>query len=183
MKNKRLRIGASIVLMISILFLCYRAFSRFELLKVKGNLKENFYPYLKVIISLYFAILLLLVFSNKYTLNFLWHLLWLTPLLLLFFVYGYGSYNIKKIDYFIGSKQKIDSITEYTYKSERIKKIVIGKNVLLYSSLPCCDDELYSVDDIKKAKVKKSWITGYYYLSIPTTVKDTSVEKITPSRQ
>lgn len=166
MKSKILRIFSAIILLLSILLFLYVGFCDFELLKIKGNSKENFYPCLVFSIASYFAVLFILIYFKKYNLVSFLHLLWLIPVLILFFNMMYGSNNIRKIDYLIGIKQKKSEVTEYRYKTEQIKRIVIGQDTLLYSPLPCCDNEEFTLEEIKGANISKSWITGYYYISI-----------------
>lgn len=166
MKNKLLRVSSLIILIPSILLFIYVGFSDFELLKIKGNSKENFYPYLKFFIASYFAILFLLIYRKKYSFVYFFHLLWLIPILILFLNVVYDSYSIKKIDYLIRKKQTTFEVTEYMYKTEQIKKIVIGNDTLLYSPSPCCENEGYSLEEIQNANISKSWITGYYYVLV-----------------
>ena len=66
MKNNYLKRIAIVLLINSILFLVYIHFSNINLLEISGNKDVNYYPYLRLAISVIFSIFILLIFIKEY---------------------------------------------------------------------------------------------------------------------
>lgn len=162
---------ALILLTISVFFLVYVVMTEVSFVKVSGNSKVNHYSILRLIVSIYFSVLILIVLIKKSFTRIL-NVFWLLPLLYLFFKYIYGIANLKKMDSLIGNNINSFEISEYYIKDIPVKEIkILGNNkidTIYYSGNPCCDSRVLTVQDLKTAKVSKSFITGYYYLTVPT---------------
>lgn len=160
---------ALILLTVSVFFLGYVVMTEENFVKVSGNSKVNHYPILRLMVSIYFSVLILITLVKKNITRIL-NVFWLLPLLYLFFKYIFGIANLKKMDSLIGNNINSFEISEYNIKGIPVKEIkILGNNkidTIYYSDNPCCDSNVLTVQDLKTAKVSKSFITGYYYVTL-----------------
>lgn len=167
------------LLIISCLLLVYVSFRENTLLDIGGNAKENYYPYLRLYFSIYFSVLILFSFKKNIKLQSMFSLIWLIPITYIFFNYFFGITNLKKIDFFIGKKITNIKVREYKVRDWPVKEIVIKTNknendTIYYSGNPCCDKKIFTLNEIKNAKISRSLLTGYYYISTPKTFPNNS---------
>lgn len=166
-----LKIIALILLTLLISFLVYVEISDIYLLKVSGNNSTNYYPYLRICISIIFSILILLIIKKKVTLYSLLNLLWIIPIVIIVFKNLFGFYNTEKLDYLMGKtlndytiNQHMDHhgwlINEISIKNlNKIDTIYISEN-------PSLEKKMYQLKNKSESKLVRSWITGYYYVSV-----------------
>ena len=169
MKNNYLKRIAIVLLINSILFLVYIHFSNINLLEISGNKDVNYYPYLRLVISVIFSIFILLIFIKEYKINIVLNLLWLIPVFYVFFSYVFGIYNIQKTDNFLAKKVNQFDVNQYQDRGWTISRFIIKNNHntdTLYLSINPSWKSVYTVKELQNAKLSKSWITGYYYVSL-----------------
>ncbi len=157
------------LLLISTIFLIFISFKEFTLLEISGNSKENYYPKLRIYNSLCFSILISLSLTKKIKLQTIINLIWVIPVTYLFFYYIFGLSNLKKIDFLFGREVSKVKVTEYKVRDFPVKEIILlnkkKNDTIYYSGNPCCDKVTFTLQDIQNAKITKSWLTGYYYIS------------------
>lgn len=165
---------STVLLVIMIGFLFYIHFSdpHSTLMKISGNSKVNYYPYVRLIIALILSILLLLLGLKKYKIYSFLHLLWLIPVIWVSLKLFFGIYNTEKTDYFLSPKISQEySIHPYELDGWLINEIRIKTNNsidTLYASVnPTWEAKKWNqAKNTNNIKVFKSFITGYYYVSI-----------------
>lgn len=165
----------AIVVLISTLgFLIYIYLSNpyLKLMKVSGNSEENYYPYVRLIIAFLLSISLLFSFLKKYKIYHFLHLLWLVPIIWGLLKLFFGIYNTEKTDFYLSTPiSKNYTIHQYESKGWLINEIRVkshNKIDTIYTSVnPTWQNEKKNkAKDNNKLKIFRSFITGYYYVSI-----------------
>ena len=72
-----------ILLFLFILSLIYIDVSEVNLLKISGNINENYYPYLRISIAIILSLLILFSVVKKLNFYYFLNLLWLIPLFII----------------------------------------------------------------------------------------------------
>lgn len=159
-----------VILIISLIFLVWVYFYKIYLLNIAGNSKENYYPYLRILISIFFSLLFILALRKKYNIYYFLNLLWMVPIFIFILKIGFGSYNLEKLDYLIGRRVNNFEIRQYENRGWLINEITIkNKNeidTLYVSENPSWENKSYQLKDKAQSKIVKSWLTGYYYVSV-----------------
>lgn len=157
-----------LLLVIILLFLGYVYISKINLLEVGGNSDINYYPYIRL--SLTVVLSLLLIFKKTKNVYYFLHLLWVIPAFSLLINRFFGAYNIKKLDYHMGKTIDNYDLKQIENRGWIINEITIkylNKNDIIYiSENPSWKKQLYQLNDKEQSKIVKSWVTGYYYVSV-----------------
>lgn len=161
---------AIVLLIILICCLVYVGLSDINLLSISGNSKKNYYPYLRISISIILSILILLSIKKKYTAYYFLNLLWIIPIMIIIFKNIFGFYNTEKLDYLLGENVKNYNIKQYEDHTWIINMIILKNankvDTIYVSENPSWEKKSYQLNDKKQSKIVRSWITGYYYVSV-----------------
>lgn len=159
-----------ILLFLFILSLIYIDVSEVNLLKISGNINENYYPYLRISIAIILSLLILFSVVKKLNFYYFLNLLWLIPLFIIIINITIGFYTTEKIDYFFGKTVNNYNIRQYEDHGWIISEITIKStkktDTIYVSENPLWKNKSNQLKNRKEVKVVKSLITGYYYVSM-----------------
>lgn len=159
-----------ILLFLFISLLIYIDVNDVKLLKIGGNVKENYYPYLRLAIAIILSFLILFSIVKKLNFYCFLNLLWLIPLFVIIIKITIGFYTTEKIDYFFGKTVNNYNIRQYEDRGWVINEITVRStkktDTIYVSENPLWKNKSNQLKNRQESKVVKSWITGYYYVSI-----------------
>lgn len=161
----------SIILLIIILsFLGYVYLSGINLLEIGGNSQINYYPYIRFSLALIIGLLLVLIFKKNKNFYYFLHLIWIVSILYFLLYQFFGFYNTQKLDYLLGKTINNYKIKQYIEHENIVNEITIknpNKTDTLYvSESPIWKNKSYQLKSKAESKIVKSWMTGYYYVSV-----------------
>lgn len=170
-EKKIMRRKISLSLLVgSLIFLIYIYSTRIHLLHVDNKGDINNYPYVRYALAVFLSIFIFFGFTKKIRIYQTLNLLWLFPVLIILINLIFGSYNTEKLDFFLGKKIKNYEVSQYENRGWKINQIMIkypNKTDTIYvSENPSWKNKSYQLSDEKQTKIVKSWITGYYYISV-----------------
>ena len=159
-----------ILLFLFVILLIYINVNDVNLLKISGNVKENYYPYLRISIAIILSFLILFSVVKKLNFYFFLNLLWLIPLFIIIIKITIGFYTTEKIDYFFAKTVNNYNIRQYDDHGWVISEITVKStkktDTIYVSENPLWKNKSNQLKNRQEVKVVKSWITGYYYVSM-----------------
>lgn len=165
-----LKIISTGILSIVLTFLGYVYLLDINFVEVGGNSQVNYYPYIRFSLALILAFLLVLILKNRKKTYDLLHLLWMIPILYFFINHFFGFYNTKKLDYILGKTIDQYNIKQYKKRDWLVNEITVKEeskiDTISVSESPSWENKSDQLKSRNESKIVKSWITGYYYVSV-----------------